>query len=90
MKGKAKRYCSECFIRHSEFMKGRKIVLASFKSLPLELKIIKSQSIIKEAINEFGAEKIYISYSGGKDSTVLSHLVRQMYCFCLHAQYKLN
>lgn len=84
MKGKGKRYCSECFIKRSEFMKGRKIALASFKSLPLELKIIKSQSVIQEAISEFGVEKIYISYSGGKDSTVLSHLVRQMYPNILH------
>lgn len=84
MKGKGNRYCLECFTKRSEFMKGRKIALYSFKSLPLELKITKSQNVIQEAISEFGVKNIYISYSGGKDSTVLSHLVRQIYPNILH------
>lgn len=33
---------------------------------------------------EFGLDKIYISYSGGKDSTVLSHIAKSMYPDILH------
>lgn len=33
---------------------------------------------------EFGLDKVYISYSGGKDSTVLSHIAKQMYPDILH------
>jgi 3'-phosphoadenosine 5'-phosphosulfate sulfotransferase (PAPS reductase)/FAD synthetase len=84
MKGKGKRYCEYCFNNQSQFMKGRKTVLYGFRSLPLELKIIKSQCLVEEAVNEFGIDSIYISYSGGKDSTVLSHLVRQLYPNILH------
>lgn len=34
---------------------------------------------IDEAIAEFGADKCYISYSGGKDSEVLKHLIHTKY-----------
>lgn len=30
---------------------------------------------IKQIINQYGEDKFYISFSGGKDSTVLHHLV---------------
>lgn len=30
---------------------------------------------IRQIITKYGEEKFYISYSGGKDSTVLSHLI---------------
>lgn len=33
---------------------------------------------------EFGLNKVYISYSGGKDSTVLSHIAKSMYPNILH------
>ena len=33
---------------------------------------------------EFGLDKVYISYSGGKDSTVLSHIAKSMYPDILH------
>ena len=46
--------------------------------LPLEVKIRMSQLRIREWIDEFGAEGVYISFSGGKDSTVLLHLVREV------------
>lgn len=84
MTGKGKRYCKECFKIQSDFMKGRKIALNCYKSMPLELKIVKSQNVIEETIKEFGVDKTYISYSGGKDSTVLSHIVRQVYPNILH------
>jgi 3'-phosphoadenosine 5'-phosphosulfate sulfotransferase (PAPS reductase)/FAD synthetase len=46
--------------------------------LPLEFKIKKSKEKIKEWIDFYGKEKVYVSFSGGKDSTVLLNLVRQI------------
>lgn len=43
--------------------------LQQMQSLPLELKIRKSQERIKEWY-EYWDGMVYISYSGGKDSTV--------------------
>ena len=34
---------------------------------------------IKEWVEEFGEDGCYISFSGGKDSTVLLHLVRKLF-----------
>ncbi len=48
------------------------------QGLPLETKIIMSQKRIQE-FYEYCNGNVYISYSGGKDSTVLLHLVRQLY-----------
>lgn len=31
--------------------------------------------VIKDTINKYGEENFYISFSGGKDSTVIHHLV---------------
>ena len=52
--------------------------LQQMQSLPLELKIRKSQERIKEWY-EYWDGMVYISYSGGKDSTVLKHLVDSLY-----------
>ena len=48
------------------------------QSLPLEAKIILAQRRIKEWYEYFGGE-VDVSFSGGYDSTVLLHLVRDMY-----------
>jgi len=52
--------------------------LRQMQSLPLEAKIIKSQLRIREWY-EYWDGNVYVSFSGGKDSTVLLHLVRGMY-----------
>lgn len=52
--------------------------LRQMQSLPLEAKIIKSQARIREWHEHFDGQ-VYVSFSGGKDSTVLLHLVRQLY-----------
>ena len=49
------------------------------QALPLNLKIRLTKSRIRDWINEFGEDGVYISFSGGKDSTVLLHLVREDY-----------
>ena len=49
------------------------------QSLPLSIKILMTQRRIREWVTEFGEDGVYVSFSGGKDSTVLLHLVRQMY-----------
>lgn len=49
------------------------------QALPLDVKVRMTQQRIREWINEFGVEGVYVSFSGGKDSTVLLHIVREMY-----------
>ena len=46
---------------------------------PLELKIMKTKQRIREWVSEYGVEGVYVAFSGGKDSTVLLHIVREMY-----------
>lgn len=48
--------------------------LQQMQSLPLEVKIIKTKCRIKEWFDYFDG-KVYLSFSGGKDSTVLKHLI---------------
>lgn len=55
--------------------------LASLKqkqSLPLEGKVILAQQRIREWYDHWDGQ-VYVSFSGGKDSTVLLHLVRELY-----------
>lgn len=53
--------------------------LKILQALPLELKVRKTQERIREWVNYYGEDGVYVSFSGGKDSTVLLHIVRQMY-----------
>jgi 3'-phosphoadenosine 5'-phosphosulfate sulfotransferase (PAPS reductase)/FAD synthetase len=48
------------------------------QSLPLEAKIILSRQRIKEWYEYYNGQ-VYVAFSGGKDSTVLLHIVRQLY-----------
>ena len=49
------------------------------QALPLEIKIRMTQQRIREWVNEFGVDGVYVSFSGGKDSTVLLHIARDLY-----------
>lgn len=46
------------------------------QALPLELKIRLTESRIRGWVNEYGEDGVYISFSGGKDSTVLMDIIR--------------
>lgn len=53
--------------------------LKMFQAYPLDMKILKTQLRIREWVSYYGTDGVYVSFSGGKDSTVLLHIVRQMY-----------
>ena len=52
--------------------------LKQMQSLPLEAKIIMTEQRIRQWY-EYWYGMVYVSFSGGKDSTVLKHIVDQMY-----------
>lgn len=53
--------------------------LKQMQSLSLEAKIQMTRTRIRGWIDEFGEDGVYISFSGGKDSTVLLDIVRKDY-----------
>ena len=53
--------------------------LRQLQMLPLDIKIKKTQQRIREWVEHFGEDGVYVSFSGGKDSTVLLDIARQMY-----------
>lgn len=53
--------------------------LKLFQSYPLWMKVELTKQRIREWVDYYGEDGVYISFSGGKDSTVLLHLVRDMY-----------
>lgn len=53
--------------------------LYQMQSLPLSAKIRMTQYRIREWVDYCGNDGVYISFSGGKDSTVLLHIAREMY-----------
>lgn len=55
-----------------------RILLRQLQALPLDAKILMTQQRIREWYNYWHGE-VYISFSGGKDSTVLTYLVHDMY-----------
>ena len=52
--------------------------LQQLQSLPLEAKILMTQRRIRDWV-DYWHDDVYVSFSGGKDSTVLKHIVDGMY-----------
>ena len=52
--------------------------LAQLQSLPLSAKILRSKALIRAWYEHFDGD-VHVSFSGGKDSTVLKHLVDGIY-----------
>ena len=50
-----------------------------FKAMPLNVKVGMTKTRIREWVNRYGKEGVYISFSGGKDSTVLLDIARSLY-----------
>ena len=59
-------------------LKHQAYELKQMQSLPLEAKITMSKQRIRQWFDAFDGE-VYVSFSGGKDSTVLLHLVRSLF-----------
>ena len=53
--------------------------LYEMQALPLNLKIAMTKRRIRDWVSWYGEDGVYVSFSGGKDSTVLLHIARQMY-----------
>lgn len=53
--------------------------LYQMQSLPLNAKVRMTQRRIREWVDEYGEDGVYISFSGGKDSTVLLDIARKLY-----------
>lgn len=56
--------------------KHTKQELKQWQSLPLDVKVMMSCERIREFVKVYSLDGVYISFSGGKDSTVLLDLVR--------------
>ena len=53
--------------------------LKMLQALPLGVKVEKTRRRIIEFVDYYGEDDVYISFSGGKDSTVLLDICRKMY-----------
>ena len=53
--------------------------LYQIQAMPLSIKVRMTENRIRWWIDEYGEEGVYVSFSGGKDSTVLLDIVRKHY-----------
>ena len=53
-------------------------VLRQYQALPLKAKVSMTKARIREWYDHWDGD-VFISFSGGKDSTVLAHLVHDLY-----------
>ncbi len=77
LKNGERQSCGEC--RKINVDKSqRHEYLRQLQSLPLEAKINKTKTLIREWYEYYDGQ-VYVSFSGGKDSTVLLHIAREIY-----------
>ena len=53
--------------------------LELLQRLPLDIKVAKTKLRIQEWVKAYGIDGVFVSFSGGKDSTVLLHIAREIY-----------
>lgn len=53
--------------------------LYQMQSMPLSIKVRMTENRIRGWVEEYGVDGVYVSFSGGKDSTVLLDIVRKLY-----------
>ena len=53
--------------------------LQMLQALPLEVKVRKTEERIKEWVEEYGIDYVYLGFSGGNDSRVLLHISRRLF-----------
>ena len=53
--------------------------LKRLQAQPLDIKIKMTEQRIMQWVSHYGIDGCYISFSGGKDSTVLLHIARRLY-----------
>jgi len=61
-----------------DLLKFRGSLLNRRMNYPLEYKIMLAKRRIQRAISDYGEDNCYLSFSGGKDSTVVSHIVSSL------------
>ena len=52
--------------------------LYQLQALPLNIKVRMTAERVRNWVNEFGEDGAYLSFSAGKDSTVLGHIIREV------------
>ena len=52
--------------------------LKQWQSLPLSIKALMTQERIRNWVREYDESGVYLSFSAGKDSTVLAHIIREV------------
>lgn len=53
--------------------------LYQMQSMPLSIKVRMTENRIRQWVGEYGIDGVYVSFSGGKDSTVLLDIARGLY-----------
>lgn len=59
-------------------MELNEIELKMLQALPLDVKIAKTKQRLREAIDHFGVDHLYLSVSGGIDSTILNETLKEV------------
>lgn len=53
--------------------------LHQMQAMPLSIKVRMTENRIRQWVDEYGIDGVYVSFSGGKDSTVLLDIARSLY-----------